>query len=249
MGLLQGKVAVITGANSGIGFAIAHSFAREGARMVLVGRRQSAIDQAVAAIGGQAIGLVGDVADMDTHERVADLVKERFDRADIYVANAGAIRIQPASAVTIEDYDSQFAVNTRATFFGIQSIAPHLADGGVILATSSVATGKRLDGHAVYAASKAAIEAFATAWAVELAPRGIRVNVLRPGPTDTPILSKLGLSPDVIPGMEAELARSIPLGRMGESGDLAAAALFLASDQGRYITGVNLAVDGGLTIA
>jgi NAD(P)-dependent dehydrogenase (short-subunit alcohol dehydrogenase family) len=248
MGIIEGKVAVITGGNSGIGFAMAERFIREGAQVVIVGRRQEAVDQAVTALGNRAAGLVGDVADQATHDRVAAFVAEHFGKADIYVANAGAITVEPSEAVSTSNYDRQFDTNVRATFFGVQAILPHLGHGGVILLTSSIATSKLLDGHAVYAATKAAVEAFARAWTIELAPRRIRVNVLSPGPTDTPILGKLGLPADAAPAMEIEIAARIPLGRLGEASDIADAALFLASDRAAFITGVNLPVDGGIAL-
>lgn len=185
---LLNKVAVITGGNSGIGFATARVFVAEGAKVLIVGRRKEAVDEAVDALGQRAAGLVGDIADHATHERVAAFVAERFGKADIYIANAGGIRIQPSLAVTPQDYDAQFLANARSTFFGVQKIAPLLRDGGAILLTSSIASRKVLDGHAVYAGSKAAIEAFARNWALEFKDRRIRVNVLSPGPTDTPII-------------------------------------------------------------
>lgn len=245
---LRNKIAVITGGNSGIGFAIAQTFVEEGARVVVVGRRREAVETAVAALGDRAIGLTGDVADLATHERVAKLVSERFGRTDIYVANAGGIVIQPSDCVTLADYDMQFLTNTRGTFFGVQTIVPVLRDGGAILLISSIATHKVLDGHAVYAGSKAAIEAFSRNWALELKDRRIRVNVLSPGPTDTPIISKLGLPPEARPEVEAHAAQVIPFGRMGEAGELARAALFLTCDDSSFVTGVNLAVDGGITL-
>lgn len=246
---LANKVAVITGGNSGIGFATASLFVAEGARVLIVGRRRDAVDAAVDRLGRQATGLTGDIADLATHERVAAFVQERFGRADIYVANAGGIRIQHSAAVAPHDYDAQFFANARGTFFGVQKIAPVLKDGGAILLTSSIATHKILEGHAVYAGSKAAIEAFAQNWALEFKDRRIRVNVLSPGPTNTPILEKLGLPPDARPEVEEQAARMIPFGRIGDAEDLARAALFLCSDDGAFITGVNLAVDGGITLA
>ncbi|MGO4675170.1 SDR family NAD(P)-dependent oxidoreductase [Bosea sp. 2YAB26] len=248
MGKLSSKIAVITGGNSGIGFATARLFAAEGAKVVFVGRRETAVNEAVTALGRQVIGLAGDVADVVTHERVAALVAERFGKADIYVANAGGIRIQPSSAVTMADYDAQFFTNARGTFFGVQTMAPLLRDGGAILLTSSVASRKVLEGHAVYAGSKAAIEAFARNWALEFKDRRIRVNVLSPGPTDTPILAKLGVAPQAQPQVEAQAARMIPFGRMGKAEELAQAALFLCSAEGAFVTGVNLAVDGGISL-
>lgn len=245
---LSNKVAVITGGNSGIGFATARIFVAEGAKVLIIGRREEAVHQAVETLGQRAIGLAGDIADLATHERVAALVAERFGKADIYMANAGGIRIQPSLAVTPQDYDAQFLANARGTFFGVQKIAPLLRDGGAILLTSSIASRKVLDGHAVYAGSKAAIEAFARNWALEFKDRRIRVNVLSPGPTDTPIIGKLGVAADMLPQIEEQAAQAIPFGRMGKAEELAQAALFLCSAASEFVTGVNLAVDGGTTL-
>lgn len=245
---LSKRVAVITGGNSGIGFATARIFVAEGAKVLIVGRREDAVEEAVAALGPRATGLVGDVADLATHERVATLVAERFGKADIYMANAGGIRIQPSLAVTPSDYDGQFLANARGTFFGVQKIAPVLRDGGAILLTSSIASRKVLDGHAVYAGSKAAIEAFARNWALEFKDRRIRVNVLSPGPTDTPIIGKLGVAAEALSQVEEQAAEAIPFGRMGKAEELAQAALFLCSAESEFVTGVNLAVDGGITL-
>lgn len=249
MNKLSNKLAVITGGNSGIGFAIAKTFVAEGARVLIVGRRKDAVNDAVRTLGERAEGLVGDVADLATHDSVAALVERKFGGADIYVANAGAIRIQTSAAVTSDDYDTQFLSNARGAFFGVQKIAPLLRDGSAILLTSSIATHKVLEGHAVYAGSKAAIEAFARNWALEFKDRRIRVNVLSPGPTDTPIIGKLGVAPELRPGMEEQIAGMIPFGRMGKAEELARAVLFLCSDDSRFITGINLAVDGGITLS
>ncbi|MCS0495307.1 SDR family oxidoreductase [Ancylobacter sp. MQZ15Z-1] len=249
MNKLSDKVAVITGGNSGIGLAIARTFVAEGARVLIVGRRKAAVDDAVEGLGERAEGLVGDVADLATHDRVAAVVERKFGRADIYVANAGGIRIQPSTAVSPADYDTQFLSNARGTFFGVQKIAPLLRGGAAILLTSSIATHKVLEGHAVYAGSKAAIEAFARNWTLEFKDRRIRVNVLSPGPTDTPIIGKLGIAAESMNGMEERIAAMIPFGRLGMVEELAAAALFLCSDDSRFITGVNLSVDGGVTLS
>lgn len=242
------KVAVVTGGNSGIGYATAAALAAAGARVLIVGRRQAAVDEAVAALGEQVIGLVGDVADLATHDRVADMVQDRFGGADIYVANAGVNAIQPSEAVTPEDYDAQFAINARGVFFGVQKILPLMREGGSILLTSSIATRKILEGHAVYAGAKAAMEAFARSWALELKARRIRVNVVSPGPVDTPILGKLGVPDEARDGFEAHLANVIPLGRLGRVDELARAILFLASDEASFVTGANLQVDGGIAL-
>ncbi len=242
------KVAVVTGGNSGIGLAITRAFIAEGATAVVVGRRAEAVDAATADLGPRAFGLVGDVADLATHDRVAALVRQRFGGADIYVANAGVNRIQATPDVTPADYDAQFLTNARAAFFGVQRIMPVLRDDGAIILTSSIAARKVLDGHAVYAGSKAAIEAFARNWALELKDRRIRVNVLSPGPTATPILSKLGVSSAELPAFEAQIARNMPFGRLAEADELARAAVFLASADAGFVTGVNLAIDGGVSL-
>ncbi|KAA0684979.1 SDR family NAD(P)-dependent oxidoreductase [Azospirillum brasilense] len=248
MGKLAGKIAVVTGGNSGIGLAAATIFAAEGARVVITGRRREAVERAAATLGQDAVGLVGDVADLAAHDRLVSVVRERFGAIDIYMANAGVNVIAPSAAVTEADYDAQFTTNTRGVFFGVTKALPLMRDGGAIILTGSIASGKALDGHAVYAGSKAALGAFARSWALELRNRRIRVNVLSPGPVDTPILDKLGIQPDDRPSFEQDLARSIPLGRLGRPEELARAALFLASDDGGFVTGIDLRVDGGMTL-
>jgi NAD(P)-dependent dehydrogenase (short-subunit alcohol dehydrogenase family) len=248
MDTLIDKVAVITGGNSGIGLASAKLFAREGASVIVTGRRAEVVDAAVAQIGPRAVGLVGDVADLSHHDAVAELVRSRFGGLDIYMANAGVNTITPSPEVSEAEYDAQFAINTRAVFFGVQKIQPLLRDGGSVILTSSIASGKALDGHAVYAGSKAALGGFARGWALEFKTRGIRVNILSPGPTDTAILDKLGVPPSEREAFETAVAAGIPLGRLGRPDELAQAALFLASDASSFITGVNLKVDGGLTL-
>ena len=245
---LSGKVAVITGGNSGIGLAYAQAFAAEGAHVVIVGRRQDAVDTALASIGPDAMGFVGDVADLAMHDRLLAAVKARFGAIDIYVANAGTAILEPSSAVTVDNYDVQFATNTRAVFFGVTKALPFMRDGGSVILTSSIAGSKVMENHAVYAGSKAAIEAFARNWALELKERRIRVNVLSPGPVDTPILAKLGITESARPDFDKSMAAAIPLGRLGQPNDLAQAALFLASDDSVFVTGVNLSVDGGMAL-
>lgn len=248
MHTLQGKTAVVTGGNSGIGFAIASRFIAEGANVVIVGRRQDAVEEAVRMLGSRATGLTGDIAELATHDRVAALVAERFGLIDIYVANAGMNTITPSDRVGVEEYDGQFAVNTRGVFFGVQKIVNVMRDGGALVLISSIASQKVLEGHAVYAGTKAALEAFARSWALELKSRAIRVNVLSPGPVDTPILAKLGVAPEARPAFEEMMSKAIPLGRLGCAEELANAAVLLASDAGSFITGVNLRVDGGITL-
>ena len=248
MNILDGKVAVITGGASGIGLASAKLFAAQGADVIVSARRAEAVEAAVAEIGSKAFGVVGDVADLAHHEAVADAVRSRFGGLDIYMANAGTNTITPSPLVSEAEYDGQFAVNTRGVFFGVQKVEPLLRDGGAIILTGSIASEKALDGHAAYAGSKAALAAFARIWALELKRRGVRVNLLSPGPTDTAILEKLGVAPDQRAAFEAGMAERIPLGRLGRPEEVAKAALFLASDASSFITGVNLKVDGGMTL-
>jgi len=246
---LKDKVAVITGGNSGIGRATAKLFAEEGARVVITGRRQDVVDQAVRDIGHHAIGIVGDVADLEHHRKVVDMVENHFGGVDIYIANAGVINLTASHNVTPEDYDRHFAINTRGVFFGVQAIAPLIRDGGSIIVMSSLAATKVLPDHAVYAGSKAAVAAFAKNWAIEFKARRIRVNILSPGPVETEILGKLGVSEAERPAFEDHMASLIPAGRMGRPEELARAALFLASDAGSFVNGIELHADGGMNLA
>ncbi|VVP81405.1 Glucose 1-dehydrogenase [Pseudomonas fluorescens] len=245
---LKGKVAVITGGNSGIGLASACLFAQEGAQVIVTARRQAVLDDAVRHIGHGAIGIEGDVASLEHHAAVAEQVRERFGGLDIYMANAGVITLTPSQQVTPEAFDAQFSINTRGVFFGVQAIEPLLRDAGSIILTSSLAATKVLDGHAVYAGSKAAIAAFARHWALELRTRRIRVNVLSPGPVDTAIIGKLGVSEEQRPGFVQMMADMIPAGRLGAVEELAQAALYLASSDSSFVNGIELHVDGGMSL-
>lgn len=246
---LKDKVAVITGGNSGIGKATAQLFAQEGAQVIITGRRQDVVDEAVGDIGHGAVGVVGDVADLEHHRALAETVKSRFGGVDIYMANAAIINLTASGNVTPEDYDRHFAINTRGLFFGVQTMEPLIRDGGSIIVTSSLAATKVLPDHTVYAGSKAAVAAFAKNWAIEFKARRIRVNILSPGPVDTAILGKLGVSDAERPAFEQHMASLIPAGRLGQPEELARAALFLASEAGSFVNGIELHVDGGMTLA
>jgi NAD(P)-dependent dehydrogenase (short-subunit alcohol dehydrogenase family) len=248
MNLLQGKVAIITGGNSGIGKATAALFAQEGAQVVITGRRQDVLDAAVRDIGHGSIGICGDVGVIAFHNRLADEVRERFGTADIYMANAGVINLTSSMDITEEEYERHFSINTRGVFFGVQAIAPLIRDGGAIIATSSLAATKVLPQHTVYAGSKAALAAFARNWAMEFKHRRIRVNILSPGPVETEILGKLGVNEADRPAFEAHMANLIPAGRMGRPEELAEAALFLAA-KGTFVNGAELIVDGGMSVS
>jgi NAD(P)-dependent dehydrogenase (short-subunit alcohol dehydrogenase family) len=247
-GTLAGRTAVVTGGASGIGFAAAQAFVAEGAQVIITGRGRQALSDAVAQLGTSAAAVVGDVADPAHHDVVVEEVLRRFGGLDIYMANAGINTITPSGEVSEAEYDAQFAVNARGVFFGVQKIAPLIREGGAIILTGSLASDKVLEGHAVYAGSKAALGAFARSWAIEFAPRRIRVNVLSPGPTETAILDKLGIPPEARATFDKAMADAIPLGRMGRAEELGQAALFLASDASSFVTGINLRADGGMAL-
>lgn len=248
MGKLDGKIAMITGGSSGIGLATATLFASEGARVVISGRNRKTLDDALHAIGSNALAIEGDVADPDHHVQVAEEISARYGGLDIYMANAGINKLLHSSEVSPEDFATQFGVNTRAVFFGVQKMAPLIRNGGAIVLTGSLATQRVFEAHSVYAGSKAAIGAFARSWALEFKDRGIRVNILTPGPTDTTIIEKMGVSPEQRDAFVAATSSAIPLGRLGEPAELARAALFLASNDSSFITGIDLRVDGGMAL-
>jgi NAD(P)-dependent dehydrogenase (short-subunit alcohol dehydrogenase family) len=246
MGRLTNKVAVITGGNSGMGLETAKRFAAEGAKVVITGRRQNTVDEAVKAIGGTAIGVQGDISNLTDLNRLYETVKQKFGHIDILFANAGVAPLSPLGFVTEEHFDSIFNTNVKGLLFTIQKALPLLKDGSSIILNASVAHMKGLGAMSVYSASKAAVRSFARGWSVELKERKIRVNVISPGPIETPIFGKMGMSEEEMKGFGAMVIPQIPLGRMGQSTEIANAALFLASDESSFITGIDLCVDGGL---
>jgi NAD(P)-dependent dehydrogenase (short-subunit alcohol dehydrogenase family) len=243
---LEGKIALTTGGNSGIGLASAKEFVREGAQVVITGRRQSALDDALKEIGSGAVAIQGDVSNLSDLDRLYQELAGRFGKIDVLFANAGVIELAPFQAVTEDHFDYQFNVNVRGLFFTVQKALPLMKDGGSIILTSSIAHLKALDGHNVYAATKAAIRSFARSWTADLKHRKIRVNCLSPGPVDTPIIEKMGISPEKFPEFNQAIARLIPMGRLGQASELATAALFLASADSSFVTGIDLCVDGGM---
>src|SRR5258707_4906258 len=239
MSKLQGKVAVITGGTTGIGFAAADLFVKEGAQVFITGRRQKVLDQAVQAIGNGVIGVQGDVANLSDLDRLYETVNATGRRIDIVFANAGLGEFRSLGEITEEHFDELFNINVKGTLFTVQKALPLLNDGASIILTGSVGSIKGTPGFWVYGATKAAIRNFVRGWTIELKDRRIRSNVLSPGPTDTP-LSK-GAPPHAI----ARIVSTIPMGRMGTSDEIAKAALFLASDDSSFVTGIELFVDGG----
>jgi NAD(P)-dependent dehydrogenase (short-subunit alcohol dehydrogenase family) len=238
MSKLEGKVAVITGGSTGIGFATARLFVKEGANVFITGRRQKELDEAVRAIGRNVTGVQGDVARLADLDRLYEAVRVK-GRIDIVFANAGVAEFAPLGRITEEHFDKLFNINVRGTLFTVQKVLPLLNDGGSIILTGSVAGVKGTPAFGVYGATKAAIRNFARAWTVELKDRRIRSNVLSPGPTETPALDQQPA--DAI----ARIVSTIPMGRMGEPDEIAKAALFLASDDSSFVTGIELFVDGG----
>ena len=238
MGKLEGKVVVITGGSTGIGLAAARLFVKEGANVFITGRRQKELDDAVRAIGRNATGVQGDVARLADLDRLYEAVRAK-GRIDVVFANAGVAEFAPLETITEEHFDELFNINVRGTLFTVQKALPLLNDGGSIILTGSVAGVKGTAAFGVYGATKAAIRNFARAWTVELKDRRIRSNVLSPGPTETPILDQQ--PSDAI----ARIAATIPMGRMGKPDEIAKAALFLASDDSTFVTGIELFVDGG----
>lgn len=245
MGRLDGKVAVVTGANSGIGLATAKRFAEEGARVFITGRRKNELDAAVRAIGGTARGVQGDVSDLADLDRLYDLVRSEAGVIDVLFANAGGGEFLALEAITEAHYERTFATNVKGTLFTVQKALPLLRDGASIILAGSTAASTGIPAFSVYSASKAAIRSFARAWILELSPRRIRVNVLAPGATSTPGWHALAASDQENLQMQAMVNATTPLGRLGTSDEIAAAALFLASEDSSFVTGIELFADGG----
>jgi NAD(P)-dependent dehydrogenase (short-subunit alcohol dehydrogenase family) len=239
MGKLQDKFAVITGGTSGMGLASARRFVAEGAYVYIMGRRRAELDAAVLSIGRNVTGVAGDVAELADLDRLYQTLRAAHGHVDVVFANAGMGEVAPLGAISLESFDRTFAVNVRGTLFTVQKALPLLRAGGSIILTGSIAGVKGLPGFDVYSASKAAIRSFVRTWTVELKDRRIRANIISPGTIDTPILA--GLPQEAI----AQLVATIPMGRMGTSEEIAAAALFLASADSSFITGIELFVDGG----
>lgn len=247
MGKLQGKVAVITGGSSGIGLATAKLFVAEGAYVFITGRRQSELDLAKAAIGAKVSTVAGDVANLADLDRLYRTVAAEKDRVDIVVASAGFVEHAPIDSATPEHFDKTFNINARGTFFTVQKALPLMKKGGTIVLVASGLHLKGLPRHGTYAATKAAIRSFARTWAAELKDRGIRVNTLSPGAIDTPIIDGQFKTKAEADGARSLFAQMTPLGRIGRADEMAAAALFLASEDSSYCTGIDLVADGGLT--
>jgi NAD(P)-dependent dehydrogenase (short-subunit alcohol dehydrogenase family) len=245
---LEGRIAVITGGNSGIGLATAQRFVQEGAYVFITGRRQSEIDKAVKQIGKNVIGIQGDVSNQEDLDRLYDAVKQQKGRIDILFANAGIVEFAPLGSITESHFDKIFNVNVKGLLFTVQKALPLFQDGGSIILTASIGGSKGFEGVSVYGATKAAIRSFARSWTVDLKHRKIRVNAVSPGPIATPMFSSrgTGLSEEQVEQFKTSIINAVPLGRMGNPDEVAKAVSFLASDDSSYVTGIELFVDGGI---
>jgi NAD(P)-dependent dehydrogenase (short-subunit alcohol dehydrogenase family) len=246
MGKLEGKVAVVTGGNSGIGLAAAQRLAAEGAHVYITGRRQSELDAAARQIGKSVTGVQGDVSKLADLDRLYATVKQEKGRIDILFANAGAAEIAALGAISEEHFDKAFNVNVKGLLFTVQKALPLFQDGGSIILNASIVASKGMEALSVYSATKAAVRSFARCWTVDLKGRKIRVNAISPGPIDTPGYDSMGLSKDQKEQFKKNIVLSVPMGRMGSPDEIAKAVLFLASDDSSYITGTELFVDGGM---
>jgi NAD(P)-dependent dehydrogenase (short-subunit alcohol dehydrogenase family) len=245
MGQLEGKTALVTGGTSGIGLATARRFADEGAHVFITGRRKLELNAAAAVIGERATAIQSDVSDLDDLDLLMETITHTGRRLDVLFANAGGGGFIPLDQITPSQYDQTFGINVRGTLFTVQKALPILNDGASIVLAGSTAASNGTPAFSLYAASKAAIRSFSRTWAAELAGRGIRVNTITPGPTNTPGLS--GLAPDAeqAQGLLRTIASQVPLGRLADPDEIANAVLFLASTQSSFMTGAEIFVDGG----
>lgn len=243
---LAGKVAVITGGNSGIGLATAQRFVAEGAHVFITGRRQSELDAAVKQIGNNVTGVQGDVSNLADLDRLYATVKHQKGRIDILFANAGGGEFAPLGQITEAHFDKTFNINVKGLVFTVQKALPLLPDGGSIILNASIASLKGMPAFSVYSATKAAVRSLARSWTVDLKDRRIRVNAISPGPIETPAMNGLVQTEEQLKEFKSGLIAAVPLGRLGDPDEIAKAAVFLASDDSSYVTGIELFVDGGM---
>ncbi|WP_103863999.1 MULTISPECIES: SDR family NAD(P)-dependent oxidoreductase [Aquimarina] len=245
---LHNKVAVITGANSGIGLATAKLYLQEGAKVVLSGRRKEALDEVAKTLTGDFIIVTADVGKAEDNKKLIEEAIHKYGKIDILFLNAGVV-LHPTQTceITEEHYDEIFNINVKGPILAIKEALPHINDQGSILFNNSVVTQRAFDGLGIYSATKGALRAYQRVLVSEVKDRKIRVNSIAPGPITTPIFGKMGLPKDVSEEMGKGFAKRVPLGRFGTSEEVAKSALFLASDDASYINGVELEVDGGMS--
>jgi NAD(P)-dependent dehydrogenase (short-subunit alcohol dehydrogenase family) len=245
MGKLDGKIALVTGGNSGIGLAAAKRFVHEGAYVFITGRREAELTAAAKQIGSQVTGVQGDVSNLGDLDRLFAQIKRDKDKLDVVFANAGVAKYAPFGTITEEFYDSIFNINVKGLLFTVQRALPLLTDGASIILNASIVASKGLPANSVYSATKAAVRSFARTWTTDLKDRRIRVNAVSPGATETPGLNDLLASTEAGQQRLKMLPHSVPLGRLGTPDEVAKAVVFLASDDSSFITGAELFVDGG----
>jgi len=242
---LEGKIALITGGNSGIGLATAKHFVGEGAYVFITGRNQSKLDAAVKEIGSNVTAVQVDVTNLEDFDRLYEKIKTEKARLDVIFANAGVFNYAPLESITEEHYDGIFDSNVKGLVFTVQKALPLLPDGASIILNASIVGSKGLASNSIYSASKAAVRSFARTWTTDLKGRHIRVNVVSPGPIDTSALRELYSSTETGKQRMANISNIVPMGRLGTADEIAKAVVFLASDDSSYITGIELFVDGG----
>lgn len=242
----DGKVALVTGGNSGLGLAAAKAFAAEGAEVVISGRDRRKLDAAVAEIGAQAIGIVADVSRVQDIVVLMREVENRKGRIDVLFANAGIASFAPIESVTESDWDATMGTNVKGLYFTVQQALPLMRRGSAIVLNASLAASKGVPDASVYSASKAATRSLGRSLGAELVDRGIRVNVVSPGPIETPIFETFGVGTDDLAAMKRQWAADNPMKRFGTADEVARAVLFLASDEASFITGIEVAIDGGV---
>jgi NAD(P)-dependent dehydrogenase (short-subunit alcohol dehydrogenase family) len=245
MGKLDGKIALVTGGNSGIGLATAKRFVDEGAYVYITGRRDAELAAAVKEIGRNVTGIKGDVSSLGDLDRLFERIKSEKGRLDIVFANAGVAKYAPFGTITEEFYDSIFDINVKGLLFTVQKALPLMPDGSSIILNASIVGSKGLPANSVYAATKAVARSFARTWTTDLKDRRIRVNAVSPGTIDTPGLNQLLASAPAGEQRRKAISNAVPLGRFGTPDEIAKAVVFLASDDSSYVAGVELFVDGG----
>lgn len=243
---LENKVAVITGGSAGIGLATARLFAAQGAKVAITGRNKENLDKAVAEIGNGAIGIQGDSSNLSDLDRLYFTVEEKLGRIDVLIANAAVYILAPLADFTEEMFDKQSNVNFKGTFFTVQKALPYLNDGAAVVLISSVVNEKGIPNHASYAATKAAVRSMGRTFSAELLPRGIRVNVITPGPVDTNVFAQVTSTQEEAEAMKTGMGEFTPIKRVAKPEEIAAAALYLSSPESAFMVGAELLIDGGL---
>lgn len=243
---LENKVAIITGGNSGMGRVTAQRFIEEGAKVVITARRQEAVDEYNANANVNTFAILADVTDAEATKNAIKTTVDKFGKVDILFLNAGVGKPRPLEATDEAAYNYQWDTNFKGAYFTTQSALPHLNDGASIIYNTSVANVKGMAGMSVYAATKAGLRSLVRTLTVELAPRGIRVNAISPGPIETPIWGKMDMPEAAMDEFGKQVLQMVPLGRMGKPEEIANAVLFLASDEASFVNGIELPVDGGM---